>query len=63
MVKGIDAEGLQAVEIDLLNVKGRWFHDDLVLIIVLEPIGILTVSTIGGTARRFYIGHPPRFRT
>jgi hypothetical protein len=62
MVKGIDAEGLQAAEIDLLDVKGRGFDDDLILIIVLEPIGIFTVSTIGWTARRFHIGHPPRLR-
>jgi hypothetical protein len=62
VVKGIDAEGLQTIEIDLLNVKGGRFDDNLILIIVLKPIRILSVSTIGRSTRRFDIGHSPWLR-
>jgi hypothetical protein len=50
------------MEIDLLDIQRGGFHDHLILIIVLKPIGILAVSTIGGTAGRFDIGHSPWFR-
>jgi hypothetical protein len=63
MVKRIDTEGLQTIEIDFLNVVRGGFNDDLVLVIVLKAIGVLTISTIGWTARRFNISHFPRFRT
>jgi hypothetical protein len=63
VLEGIDAKGLQTVEIDLLNVKRGGFHDDLILIVVLKPIGILSVSTIGGPAGGLNIGHPPGFWT
>ena len=59
VIEGIDPEGLQAVEIDLLDIQGGRFHDDLVLIIVLKPIGILSVSAIRGTPGRLDIGHIP----
>jgi len=62
MVKGIDPKGLQAIEIDVLNVEGRGFDNNLILIIVLKPVGILSVSTIGRSTRRFDIGHFPRLR-
>jgi hypothetical protein len=62
MVEGIDAKGLQAVEIDILNLKRRRFHDDLVLVIVLKPVGILAISTIGWTTGGFHIGDSPWFR-
>jgi hypothetical protein len=62
MIKGIDAKGLQTIEVDFLNVERRRFDDDLILIIVLEAIGILTISTIGWTARWFNISHPPWLR-
>jgi hypothetical protein len=63
MADGIDAERLQALEIDLLNIDGRGFDDDLILIIVLEAIGILSVSAIGGATGRLHIGDLPGFRS
>jgi hypothetical protein len=62
VVKRIDAEGLQTVEIDLLDIKRRRLEDDLILIIVLEPIGVLSITAIRGPARRFDIGNFPRLR-
>jgi hypothetical protein len=59
MLKGIDTERLQAIEIDLLNVQRGRLHDDLILIVVLESIGILSISTVGGPAGGLHIGHPP----
>jgi hypothetical protein len=63
MADGINAEGLQALEVDLLNIFGRGFDDDLILIIVLEPIGILPVTAIRGAAGRLHISDLPRFGT
>jgi hypothetical protein len=62
MVKGIDAEGFQTIEIDLLDVRGRGFQDDLILIIMLETIRVLSVSAISRPTRRLYISGTPRFR-
>jgi hypothetical protein len=61
MLKGIHPEGLQAIEIDLLNIERGGLDDHLILIIVLKPIRILTISAIGRTARRFNISYPPGF--
>jgi hypothetical protein len=62
MIKGIDAKGLQTIEVDFLNVERGRFYDNLILVIVLKAIGVLAISTIGWTARRFNISHSPRFR-
>jgi hypothetical protein len=50
MVKGIDAEGFQTSEIDLLNIERRGFDDHLILVIVLKPVRVFSISTIGGPA-------------
>jgi hypothetical protein len=63
MADGINAERLQAIEIDLLNIDRGRFDDDLILIIVLEAIGILPVSAIGGTTGGLHIGDLPGFRS
>jgi hypothetical protein len=63
MADGIDAEGPQALEIDLLNIDGRGFDDDLILIIVLKAIGILSVSAISGATGGLHIGDLPGFRS
>jgi hypothetical protein len=63
MRKRANAKRLQTIEIDLLNVKGGRFHDDLILIVILKPIGILSISAIGRPTGRLNIGHPPGFWT
>jgi hypothetical protein len=62
MIERIDAEGLQTVEIDLLDIKRRRLEYDLILIIVLEPVGVLSIAAIRRPARRFDIGNLPRLR-
>jgi hypothetical protein len=63
MVKRIDPKGLQTVEIDLLDIKRRRFENDLILVIVLEPVGVFSIAAIRRPPRRFDIGHLPRLRT
>ena len=41
--------------------RGR-LHDDLVLIIMLQPVGVLAVAAIGGAAARLDIGGAPGLR-
>jgi hypothetical protein len=36
-------------------------HDDLILIVVLQTVGVLTVAAVCRTARRLYIGAIPGF--
>jgi hypothetical protein len=62
VIHGIDPKGLETVEIDLLNIDRGRLHDDLVLIVVLKPIGILAIASIPGTPGRLNIGHLPRLR-
>jgi len=63
VTKGLDAAGLQAFQIKLLGVCGRGFQEDLVLIVMLETMGVFTVSAIGRTAAGFHVGHSPGFGT
>ncbi len=58
-----NAEAFQGIEIEFLNVHRRRFHDHLKLVIVLQPIGIFTVTTVRGATRRLDIGHLPGFGT
>jgi len=62
MLQGIDAEALQGVQVDLLDVLRRRFHDHLVLVVVLQPVGVFSVAAVGGTPRGLDVGHVPRFR-
>src|SRR5262249_42317453 len=57
----IDAERAQRVYIELLDVVRRGFQDHLVLIVVLQPIGVVAVATVLRTARRLDVGRLPRF--
>jgi hypothetical protein len=56
----IDAKVLQRLQIQLLDVDGRGLEHDLVLVIVLKPVGIVAVAAVLGAARRLHIGGAPR---
>ncbi len=60
MQAGVDADGAQGVEIQLLQVVGVRLQDDLILVIVLQPVGIFAVSAVAGAARRLDVGGLPR---
>jgi hypothetical protein len=45
----VNPERLEALQVHVLNVKGGGLQDNLVLVVVLEPIGVVPVSAICGT--------------
>ena len=56
---GIDADGLQRIEIKLLHVGRRRLQDHLELVIVLQPVGVLAIAAVLGAARGLHIGGVP----
>jgi hypothetical protein len=62
MIKRIDAQSLQALKILILNIERGGFQQDLELIIVLEPVGIVSVPAIGRPSGRLDISHIPGLR-
>jgi hypothetical protein len=63
MGHGIDPESFEAFQINVLDVKRRRFKDDLILVVVLKPIGVFPVTAIRRTTRRLHIGNLPGLRT
>ncbi len=61
VLQRIDAEALEGVEVELLDVERRRLHDDLVLVVVLEPVRIFAVAAVRGSPGGFHIGHIPGF--
>src|SRR6185503_3139316 len=59
----IDAYGFQRVKIEVLDVSRRRLQDDLELVVVLEPVGILAITAVFRPARGLHIGGVPRFRS
>src|SRR5690606_4191609 len=47
MDQRIDAEARERTEIELLEVMRRRLDDDLELVIVLQPVRILAITTVG----------------
>ncbi|MNE41678.1 hypothetical protein D3C80_1357600 [compost metagenome] len=47
---GVDADGGQRAEIQLLQVVRVRLQDDLILVIVLQPVGVLAIAAVAGTA-------------
>jgi hypothetical protein len=48
---GVDADLVEAFEIEILNVGRVRLQDDLVLVIVLQPVGVLAIAAILRPAR------------
>src|SRR5690606_27296666 len=46
----VDADDFEALEVELLQVRGARLHHYLVLVVVLQPVGVLAVAAIGGPA-------------
>jgi hypothetical protein len=63
MIKGIDAETFERIYIHILNIKRGGLHNYLILVIVLESVGIFSVSAISRSPGRFYVGDIPWFRS
>ena len=41
----------------------RGLHDDLVLVVVLEPVRVFAVAAVRGSPGGLHIGHVPGFRS
>ena len=55
----IEADGAQRPQVEVLHVGRVRLQDHLVLVIVLQPVGVLAVAPVGGAARGLHIGRPP----
>src|SRR5262249_38799939 len=55
----VDPERLERALVELLGVRGRGLHDDLVLVVVLEPKGVLAVAAVRGPPRGLDVGALP----
>src|SRR5206468_950830 len=58
----VQADRRQRAEVEILQVVGVRLQDHLVLVIVLQPVGVLAVAPVRRPTRGLYIGGPPRLR-
>lgn len=63
MGQRIYAERGQRFDVNVLNLEGRWLEDDLVLVIVLQPVGILAIAAVGRPAGWLHVRDVPGFGT
>ena len=61
MDPGINPKVFKRLQIKFLEIIRRGFDDDLVLVVILVPVRILAVATIGGSATGLNIGRGPVF--
>jgi hypothetical protein len=62
VLQRIDADRLEAAEVELLQVRRVGLQDHLVLIIVLQPVGVFAVTAVGRAAAGLDVGGVPRLR-
>jgi hypothetical protein len=62
VIIGVDAETLQAVYINVLNVPGGGFHDDLELVVMLQTVGVFPVAPVRRPPGRLDVRGVPGFR-
>jgi len=46
----IEPEGAERIQVEVEDVERRRLHDDLKLVIMLQPVGVLAVTPVGGAA-------------
>ena len=63
MLRRIDTEHLQAFDIHLLDVVGRRLDDDLILVIMLKPVGVFSISSVCWSSGRFNVSYAPGLGT
>ena len=59
----VDAEMRQALQVERLNLVGRRFKDNLVLVVVLHPVRIVPVPAVSRAPAGLRIGRLPGLRT
>ena len=58
----VDAEGAQRIEIEILDVCRRGFQDDLVLVVLVDPVRIVAIAAVGWPSAGLHIGGAPWLR-
>jgi hypothetical protein len=58
----VDADGLEAAQVKVLEVGRARLDDHLELVVVLEPVGVLAVAPVRGPPRRLDVGRGPGAR-
>ena len=58
----VEAEPFQALQVHGLHILGRRLDHHLVLVVVLQPVGVLAVASVRGPAAGLDVGRLPRFR-
>ena len=48
MLLQVDADGAQTLQVDVLHIDRRRLQDHLKLRVLIQPVGILPVATVGG---------------
>ena len=59
----VDAAGLEAIEVGLLDVVGRRLEDHLHLVVLEQPVRVLPESAVVGAPRRLDVGDAPGRRS
>src|SRR5688572_29510158 len=59
VLERVDAQALQRVEVQLLDIRRRGFQDDLVLVIVLQAVRIVAVAPVLRPARGLHVRRAP----
>ncbi len=62
VLERVEAYGRERAQIKLLEIRRARLHDDLILIVVLHPVGVLAVPAILRPARGLHIGGVPHLR-
>ena len=62
VVLGVDADGVEALQIEVLDVGRRRLQDHLELVIVLEAVRVLAVAAVLRAPRRLDVGGAPGLR-
>ena len=63
MMRRIDPQHFQTVQIQFLNVFGGRFQNRLILVVMLQTVGVFAVASVDGTTGRLDIGGFPMFGT
>jgi hypothetical protein len=62
VVLEVEAQGFERAQVELENIPRRWLEHDLVLVVVLHPVGIVAVAAILRTARGLHVRGLPGLR-
>ena len=58
----VDTQSLQGAEVEVLDCQRRRLENYLKLVVMLQAVGVVTVTTVGRAARRLNVGRTPGLR-